>query len=103
MAPPPVRANTPAAYLISERDVAASPAQGYAYAVRPFLRKREGPDGRLRLEDLAPRDITHHLLTFDSPSLTLKMRVPKVQVCPSAPEFGHYSPDSITEATGPPL
>lgn len=45
-------------YLTSERGLTASTAQGYAYAVRPFLRKREAPEGRLRLEDLAPRDIT---------------------------------------------
>ena len=45
-------------YLTSECGLTAATAEGYAYAVRPFLRKREGPDGTLRLTDLAPRDIT---------------------------------------------
>jgi integrase/recombinase XerD len=44
-------------YLTSERGLTAATAEGYAYAVRPFLHKREATDGTLRLEDLAPRDI----------------------------------------------
>lgn len=45
-------------YLISERGLKHSTASGYVNFVDPFLRKRESPDGTLRLEDLSARDIT---------------------------------------------
>lgn len=44
-------------YLTSERGLTAEAAQGYAYAVVPFLRTHERPDGSLNLEALSPRDI----------------------------------------------
>jgi integrase/recombinase XerD len=45
-------------YLTSERGLTAATAEGYAYAVRPFVCKREAPDGTLGLGNLTPRDIT---------------------------------------------
>lgn len=64
VAPSPVEAllTRYRAYLTSERGLTAATAEGYAYAVRPFLHKREAPDGTLRLDDLAPRDITAYVV-----------------------------------------
>ncbi|HLZ24914.1 MAG TPA: site-specific integrase [Ktedonobacterales bacterium] len=45
-------------YLISERGLKHSTASGYINFVTPFLRQRETPEGRLRLDDLRARDIT---------------------------------------------
>jgi site-specific recombinase XerD len=45
-------------YLTSERGLAASTAEGYVHALRPFMRTRERPDGSLQLEELTPSDIT---------------------------------------------
>lgn len=50
-------------YLVTERGLKSTSASGYVVFVDPFLRKREMPDGRLRLDDLRARDITAFVVT----------------------------------------
>lgn len=45
-------------YLSSERGLTEATAHGYVRWVDPFVRRRESPDGTLRLADLGAADIT---------------------------------------------
>ncbi len=56
-------------YLTSERGLTASTAMGYIHLVRPFLRKREGPEGTLELEGAGRT--RHHRLRADGCRRTL--------------------------------
>jgi len=49
-------------YLTSERGLTASTAEGYVHLVRPFLSKRERPDGTLDLAGLVAGDITTYVV-----------------------------------------
>jgi hypothetical protein len=55
-------------YLASERGLKHSTTRGYSDFVRPFLRRREGPDGTLRLGDLSAVDITAFVVA-ESPAV----------------------------------